>query len=344
MDEAKKRRLEETGSGEEEASGYEGADEGAVEQLRSLLDPLKKEQLLDLLIKLGSQNPQIAAEIRDAACSDPVHRKLFVRGLAWDTTSETLCDAFLVYGEIEEGAVIMDKAAGKSRGFGFVTYKDMESAQRALKEPSKLIDGRLTVCNLACEGLTSASASTDQAQRKLYIGGLSTDISSKTLLSWFSKYGEIEEGSVAYDKDTNNSRGFGFITFKTVEAAKKAIDDPAKVLEGRAITVKLADTQKNKGPTQLPAAVIPVAFSLPPGYPPVNIAGKPAINSSTPPLGYSGYPAGFPAYPSYPSAAPQYPQPVNASYGPVAGKPPQVGMTTGANAGVGAYPYYAMKK
>ncbi|URE38547.1 hypothetical protein MUK42_33569 [Musa troglodytarum] len=45
-----------------------------------------------------------------------------------------------VHGEIEEGAVIVDKATGKSRGYGFITYKHMESTQKALQEPSKLID------------------------------------------------------------------------------------------------------------------------------------------------------------------------------------------------------------
>lgn len=39
----------------------------------------------------GSQYPSIAEEIKSVASADPVHRKLFVRGLAWNTTSETLC-------------------------------------------------------------------------------------------------------------------------------------------------------------------------------------------------------------------------------------------------------------
>ena len=47
---------------------------------------------------------------------------------------------FHEYGEIEEGAVIVDKSTGKSRGYGFITFKHMDSAQRALKEPSKIID------------------------------------------------------------------------------------------------------------------------------------------------------------------------------------------------------------
>lgn len=110
----------------------------------------------------------------------------------------------------------------------------------------------MAVCTLACEGISTIGSSntttitTDQAQRKLYIGGLSPEITSEMLLLFFKKHGEIEEGSVAYDKDTNKSRGFGFITYKTVEAAKKAIDNPQKMLGGRNITVKLADNQKGK--------------------------------------------------------------------------------------------------
>ncbi|XP_052175925.1 UBP1-associated protein 2A-like isoform X2 [Diospyros lotus] len=224
MEDLKKRKIEEEGNGQNPFA------DSTEEKLRSLLDPLPKTQLVDLLAKLGSQYPSIAEEIISIASSDPVHRKLFVRGLAWNTTSETLCAAFEMHGEIEEGAVIVDKTTGKSRGYGFITYKDMESAQAALKAPSKLIDGRMAACNLACEGLSSASIPPDQAQRKLYVGGLSPDTTSEMLLFFFGRHGEIEEGSVAYDKDTNKSRGFGFVTYKTVEAARKAIDDPQKTL------------------------------------------------------------------------------------------------------------------
>uniref|UniRef100_A0A7N2M2M1 RRM domain-containing protein n=1 Tax=Quercus lobata TaxID=97700 RepID=A0A7N2M2M1_QUELO len=225
MEDVKKRKV-----GEAVGNGETSSTSSSEEEMRLLLDPLPKPQLVHLLSKLGSQYPSIAEEIRSIASADPVHRKLFVRGLAWNTTSETLCAAFQVHGEIEEGAVISDKTTGKSRGYGFITFKHMESAHNALKAPSKMIDGRLAVCNLACEGLSGASTTPDLAQRKLYIGGLSPNITSEELLKYFEKHGDIEEGSVAYDKDTNVSRGFGFVTYKTVEAAKKAIDDPNKIL------------------------------------------------------------------------------------------------------------------
>lgn len=64
--------------------------------------------------------------------------------LSVDTYTYFLFQAFIEHGEIEEGAVIYDKATGKSRGYGFITYKHMESTHEALRAPSKLIDVSLS--------------------------------------------------------------------------------------------------------------------------------------------------------------------------------------------------------
>ncbi|KAB2034661.1 hypothetical protein ES319_D04G101400v1 [Gossypium barbadense] len=336
MEDLKKRKMEEMGNNDQLST---------QEELRSLLDPLAKSQLVDLLSRLGSQYPSIAEEIKSIASSDPVHRKLFVRGLAWNTTSETLCAAFRMHGEIEEGAVIYDKATGKSRGYGFITYKHMESAHSALRAPSKLIDGRMAVCNLACEGLTGASTTPDLAQRKLYIGGLSPDVTSEMLLNYFGRHGEIEEGSVAYDKDTNESRGFGFVTYKTTEAAKKAIDDPQKILGGRTIIVKLADTHKGKPvQTQVPAAaVVPLAMPMAPGY---SQLGK--AHPSAAPAGYA-YPQPVAPYQassySSPAAAPTpYPSQSTIAYSSIAAKKDPQGIPPTTPMGMSGYPYYIGKQ
>ncbi|XP_011004820.1 PREDICTED: UBP1-associated protein 2A-like [Populus euphratica] len=340
MEDLKKRKMDE--------ASINGSAKTSTTQdyLRSLLDPLNKPQLVDLLSRLGSQYPSIAEEIKSLASADPVHRKLFVRGLAWNTTSETLCAEFRIHGEIEEGSVIYDKVTGKSRGYGFITYKHMESAQRALGAPSKLIDGRMAVCNLACEGLTGATTTPDLTQRKLYIGGLSPEISSEMLLHFFGRYGEIGEGSVAYNKDTNESRGFGFITYKTVEAAKKAIDDPHKLLGGRTITVKLADTHKGKTvQMQSPAPMVPVPV-------PMAAAGyaqpcKAPVGSGTP-VGYP-YPqtvASYPAssYPNPPVAPAPYPTQSQVSYAPVSAKKELLGLSSTPPVGMGGYPNYYPKQ
>ncbi|XP_073317721.1 UBP1-associated protein 2C-like [Primulina huaijiensis] len=332
MEEMKKRKLEEIGNGQMLPNLNETATFSTVEELRALLDPLAKPQLVDLLSKAGSQYPSIAEEIRSVASADPALRKLFVRGLAWNTSSETLCVAFQEHGEIEEGAVIHDKATGKSCGYGFITFKDMESAQRALRAPGKMIDGRMAACNLASEGLNSSSSTLDQAQRKLYVGGLSPETSSEMLLSYFGRHGEIEEGSVAYDKDWSKSRGFGFVTYKTVEAAKKALDTPQKILGGRNITVKLADNYKGK---VTPAGVVPAPVHIIAGY------QQKAYSETGAPIGYS-YPQPMASFVSYtnPSAAAPYSAQPQYSY-------PQFAVrkdTSPSPTAYGGYPYYMPKQ
>jgi heterogeneous nuclear ribonucleoprotein A1/A3 len=84
--------------------------------------------------------PEALEQIEEKAQSDPAHRKLFIRGLAWDTTDEQLHSSFSSFGEIEEAAVVMDRTTGKNKGYGFVIFKDMDSAYAALQEPDKEID------------------------------------------------------------------------------------------------------------------------------------------------------------------------------------------------------------
>ena len=70
-------------------------------------------------------------------------KKLFVGSLSWDTTSESLRDAFAACGEVTEAKVVTDRDTGRSRGFGFVTYQNEQDAQRAIETlDNSSLDGR----------------------------------------------------------------------------------------------------------------------------------------------------------------------------------------------------------
>ena len=69
--------------------------------------------------------------------------KLFVGSLAWATTDDGLKAAFEKFGAITEAKVITDRATGRSRGFGFVTFNDDAAAEKAKSEmDGKMLDGR----------------------------------------------------------------------------------------------------------------------------------------------------------------------------------------------------------
>ena len=80
-------------------------------------------------------------------------RKLFIGGLAWYTTSDSLRDYFSQFGPIVESVVIYDRVTNRSKGFGFVIFQSEHSAALAVSNPSPEIDGRITNCNLAILGI-----------------------------------------------------------------------------------------------------------------------------------------------------------------------------------------------
>jgi len=78
--------------------------------------------------------------------------KLFVGGLNFATDNDGLRRAFETFGELEDVAVISDRDTGRSRGFGFVTFREAADAKRAMAEmDNREIDGRTVRVNEAAE-------------------------------------------------------------------------------------------------------------------------------------------------------------------------------------------------
>lgn len=81
----------------------------------------------------------------------------------------------------------------------------------------------------------------------LFVGSLAYATTDDSLREFFEQVGEVERASVAKDRDTNRSRGFGFVTFADEANNQKAIDElDGKELDGRAITVNVARPREDK--------------------------------------------------------------------------------------------------
>lgn len=93
-------------------------------------------------------------------------------------------------------------------------------------------------------GATEVDGGT-QIPVKLFIGSLSYDTSSQSLREAFEKFGPVAEAVVITDRDTGQSRGFGFVTMANRKDGSKAIDamDDAE-LDGRRIAVNVATERR----------------------------------------------------------------------------------------------------
>ncbi|PSS19148.1 Glycine-rich RNA-binding protein [Actinidia chinensis var. chinensis] len=79
-----------------------------------------------------------------------VEFRCFVGGLAWATDDRSLESAFAQFGDVVESKIINDRETGRSRGFGFVTFKDEQSMRDAIEGMNgQDLDGRNITVNEA---------------------------------------------------------------------------------------------------------------------------------------------------------------------------------------------------
>lgn len=98
------------------------------------------------------------------------------------------------------------------------------------------------------------TGSRDTTFTKIFVGGLPYHTSDKTLHEYFEQFGEIEEAVVITDRQTQKSRGYGFVTMKDRTSAERACKDPNPIIDGRKANVNLAYLgAKPRGNIQLAA-------------------------------------------------------------------------------------------
>ncbi|KAK7300309.1 hypothetical protein RJT34_11152 [Clitoria ternatea] len=224
------------------------------EPVEKLLEPFTKEQLHSLVKQAVEKHPDFADNVRQLADVDPAHRKIFVHGLGWDATAETLTSVFGKYGEIEDCKAVTDKVSGKSKGYAFILFKHRDDARKALKHPQKKIGNRTTSCQLASAGPVpapppNAPPVSEYTQRKIFVSNVSAEIDPQKLLEFFKQFGEVEDGPLGLDKQTGKPKGFALFVYKSVDSAKKALEEPHKNFEGHTLYCqKAVDGPKgNKG-------------------------------------------------------------------------------------------------
>jgi len=77
-------------------------------------------------------------------------KKLYVGGLSYDTTEDTLKDLFAKSGNVTSATIITDRMSGRSKGFAFVEMATDEEAQAAIEALNgKEVDGRTITVNEA---------------------------------------------------------------------------------------------------------------------------------------------------------------------------------------------------
>lgn len=82
----------------------------------------------------------------------------------------------------------------------------------------------------------------------MYVSNLSFNVKDEDLRGFFAEYGEVSSAKIIMDRDTQRSRGFGFVEMPDDSAAQQAMSElNGGMVEGRAISVTVAKPREDKG-------------------------------------------------------------------------------------------------
>lgn len=157
-----------------------------------------------------------------------------------------------------------DGASGRSRGFGFLTFKDPRTVNVVMVKEHYL-DGKIVRPSFptSFKGTpihrTESSQSTpsikidpkraiprDEQERtsKIFVGGVSQDANEQDFKEYFTQFGRVVDATLMIDKDTGRPRGFGFVTFDSEAAVDATLQGDLQIL-GKPIEVKKAQPRGN---------------------------------------------------------------------------------------------------
>ncbi|CAI5766695.1 nuclear ribonucleoprotein A B [Podarcis lilfordi] len=184
----------------------------------------------------GSQNGAEGDQI-NASKNEEDAGKMFVGGLSWDTSKKDLKDYFTKFGEVTDCTIKMDPNTGRSRGFGFILFKEAASVDKVLEQKEHKLDGRVI-------DPKKAMAMKKDPVKKIFVGGLNPEAAEDKIREYFGEFGEIEAIELPMDPKTNKRRGFVFITFKEEDPVKKILEKKFHNVSGSKCEIKVAQPKE----------------------------------------------------------------------------------------------------
>ncbi|KAI1122802.1 hypothetical protein F5Y10DRAFT_67660 [Nemania abortiva] len=175
-------------------------------------------------------------------------RTVFVQQLAARLRTKELKEFFEKVGPVNEAQIVKDRISGRSKGVGYVEFKNEDSVTAALQLTGQKLKGIPVIVQLTEAEKNRQVRNTDGSGHgnsvpfhRLYVGNIHFSITEQDLQNVFEPFGELEFVQLQKD-DTGRSRGYGFVQFRDADQAREALEKMNGFdLAGRPIRVGLGN-------------------------------------------------------------------------------------------------------
>jgi len=194
--------------------------------------------------------PFIPKKNREPVNHSSVFTNVYVKELNTDINEKEFEEIFTPYGTITSST--LKESNGKP--YGFVNFEKHEEAVKAVEETNeKEIKGKKLYVARAQSKAEREEFLRNKRQKllektkncNLYMRNLSSNVTEKTLIDTFSRFGKITSVAVAKDKD-GISKGFGFVCFSTPEEAAKVLKEQEIKLDGKPLFITYAQRKAER--------------------------------------------------------------------------------------------------
>uniref|UniRef100_A0A8C2EIT8 Heterogeneous nuclear ribonucleoprotein A1a n=1 Tax=Cyprinus carpio TaxID=7962 RepID=A0A8C2EIT8_CYPCA len=201
----------------------------------------KQQQSVELLAAAQLLRGSVRGLLSQQTPREPEQlRKLFIGGLSFETTDESLRAHFEQWGTLTDCVVMRDPNTKRSRGFGFVTYSSVNEVDAAMDARPHKVDGRAVEPKRAVSREDSSRPGAHSTVKKMFVGGIKEDTDEEHLREYFSQFGKIEEVNIMTEKNSDKRRGFAFITFDDHDAVDRIVIQKYHTVNGHNCEVRKA--------------------------------------------------------------------------------------------------------
>jgi len=185
-------------------------------------------------------------------------RKVFLGGLAEETTEKDVMKVFEVFGTIVDMKVMRDVDTGKSRQYGFLTFAQEFMLEACLEADTGhgkgkyMINDKIVIPKRAtpdepryrmCK--TEFDATTDigslcEGKRSIFVGSLRDNIDEDDMRDYFSGFGRVVRAHKIVDKETGIVHNYGFVDFADYGVVRKVFNVTKHYIKGKRVRIDMS--------------------------------------------------------------------------------------------------------